>query len=623
MDLLVFWCSGIVLFMFADGLRLPRPSFTMVKDIEILEEKYIFKRTLKFRQKNWDRVKGLEAAKIQARTSDWRSKDTRVWSNRVIPSARNHRLLPDTEKSTTNEKIIWGSKGSRRFVSPSGSNRDSHIKGYMSKDLKCKSFGPKPKEVFPSTRGTKQPQLKSESGDIESKVLKGFQSRSTKGSENLRNGWNSSQPGVLLPKKVRNKSEDRLRGITVFSKVFQKDQERLGLGFDGDMPSRTVKLRNPNSRATNHFQTSKRNRNPMQLSEREEDFISEEVSIATDDSTQSAFSPTSINYSEEGLYPKGHKEVLSKEDPTANYKPAEISSTSKSGWFGKIDVLKKTSGQDFNNSNMSPEGSGGSTAIFDHREERGHFNNIQPVFPSSTSFVDSFQISYSSEEQNILTTIQSLLTTSPQEMREEPLPLHTPKRNAEIMKHLTSTPSEGLLGQIKLSPDVVTENSFGSPLCESGYIVDGGACRSVCDISSIYCENEGQCLIVENVGAVCRCPHSNLLCDRGDCCVQSFTSIQILCILGSCCVLSVFLGLLLSLILRRDMRVVPKFGLDNSRLWISTFMPEPSDSFSSIAESTDFTWSSQCSSLPDMTTFGITKKVVSDPNLWTSESTRL
>ncbi|XP_041432759.1 uncharacterized protein LOC121398147 [Xenopus laevis] len=250
-------------------------------------------------------------------------------------------------------------------------------------------------------------------------------------------------------------------------------------------------------------------------------------------------------------------------------------------------------------------------------------SRILNVIPETKSNTVSPLVSLIDQKEGPSSAIQ-FLTSTHNSMIINTIP--SPAFRKDVLHSVLTGPttSEGLPGQVAMTfPDILREDGSG---CDSGYKIYDGICKSQCEISGIYCENGGQCVIVENIGAACRCPATDMLCYRDQCCLSSLTPIQLACIIGSCCVLlSALLVCVPILILRTHMKMFTKVGPENSRFWISTLMPASSISFSSIPESveSEFTLDSDCDSLPDLPSFFSTKKVTSDTSAWTTESTRL
>ncbi|XP_072010618.1 chondroitin sulfate proteoglycan 5 isoform X2 [Engystomops pustulosus] len=66
--------------------------------------------------------------------------------------------------------------------------------------------------------------------------------------------------------------------------------------------------------------------------------------------------------------------------------------------------------------------------------------------------------------------------------------------------------------------------------CRSGYIRRNNSCRSLCDIYPTYCYNGGQCYIVENTGAFCRCNTQDYIWHKGLRCESIITDFQVMCV---------------------------------------------------------------------------------------------
>ncbi|KAM4688393.1 chondroitin sulfate proteoglycan 5 isoform 2-T2 [Discoglossus pictus] len=66
--------------------------------------------------------------------------------------------------------------------------------------------------------------------------------------------------------------------------------------------------------------------------------------------------------------------------------------------------------------------------------------------------------------------------------------------------------------------------------CRSGYVRRNNSCKSVCDIYPTYCYNGGQCYIVENTGAFCRCNTQDYIWHKGMRCESIITDFQVMCV---------------------------------------------------------------------------------------------
>ncbi|XP_021503614.1 chondroitin sulfate proteoglycan 5 isoform X2 [Meriones unguiculatus] len=66
--------------------------------------------------------------------------------------------------------------------------------------------------------------------------------------------------------------------------------------------------------------------------------------------------------------------------------------------------------------------------------------------------------------------------------------------------------------------------------CRIGFVRHNGSCRSVCDLFPSYCHNGGQCYLVENIGAFCRCSTQDYIWHKGMRCESVVTDFQVVCV---------------------------------------------------------------------------------------------
>ncbi|KAM9308106.1 chondroitin sulfate proteoglycan 5 [Gastrophryne carolinensis] len=66
--------------------------------------------------------------------------------------------------------------------------------------------------------------------------------------------------------------------------------------------------------------------------------------------------------------------------------------------------------------------------------------------------------------------------------------------------------------------------------CRNGYIRRNNSCKSLCEIYPTYCYNGGQCYIVENIGAFCRCNTQDYIWHKGLRCESIITDFQVMCV---------------------------------------------------------------------------------------------
>nr|XP_033787823.1 chondroitin sulfate proteoglycan 5 isoform X2 [Geotrypetes seraphini] len=105
------------------------------------------------------------------------------------------------------------------------------------------------------------------------------------------------------------------------------------------------------------------------------------------------------------------------------------------------------------------------------------------------------------------TSVQQTFVTSQGEAR--------PKSNPEMVKE----PTQILAGSGNRSTE-----------CRSGYLRHNRTCKSVCDIYPTYCYNGGQCYLVENSGAFCRCNTQDYIWHKGVRCESIVTDFQVMCV---------------------------------------------------------------------------------------------
>lgn len=66
--------------------------------------------------------------------------------------------------------------------------------------------------------------------------------------------------------------------------------------------------------------------------------------------------------------------------------------------------------------------------------------------------------------------------------------------------------------------------------CRNGYVRRNNSCKSLCEIYPTYCYNGGQCYIVENIGAFCRCNTQDYIWHKGLRCESIITDFQVMCV---------------------------------------------------------------------------------------------
>ncbi|XP_070582938.1 chondroitin sulfate proteoglycan 5 [Erythrolamprus reginae] len=86
-----------------------------------------------------------------------------------------------------------------------------------------------------------------------------------------------------------------------------------------------------------------------------------------------------------------------------------------------------------------------------------------------------------------------------------------------------SGPVSGDLARETGTPENSTE-------CRIGYTRHNATCKSVCDTFPSYCHNGGQCYLVENLGAFCRCNTQDYIWHKGLRCESIVTDFQVMCV---------------------------------------------------------------------------------------------
>ncbi|XP_069490184.1 uncharacterized protein [Ambystoma mexicanum] len=161
-------------------------------------------------------------------------------------------------------------------------------------------------------------------------------------------------------------------------------------------------------------------------------------------------------------------------------------------------------------------------------------------------------------------------------------------------------------GNLQASIDVGEKNTNNvSTSCNPGYVLTGSLCKSVCEINPAYCHNRGKCLILENIGPLCRCIQKDYVWYKGDRCESYLTDLQLNGIIIGCCLLVSVLLLLFPLLLMKTHSTKPaKKSLGStSKLWISSLMPHMNLSFSTLSEASDATERTLFDTLPRLSTF--------------------
>ncbi|XP_072926847.1 uncharacterized protein [Hemitrygon akajei] len=132
-------------------------------------------------------------------------------------------------------------------------------------------------------------------------------------------------------------------------------------------------------------------------------------------------------------------------------------------------------------------------------------------------------------------------------------------------------------------PNTIQSSNDSWHVCKPGYIHKNDSCWSVCEVIPNYCYNGGECGVIENVGAICRCSAKDHAWYRGRRCQTVITEVQLTCILIGTSLLVALLFLILIVTFTLKLRSLKKAQqrFDSRRkLWISSG-PQGNSSFTS------------------------------------------
>nr|XP_044993011.1 chondroitin sulfate proteoglycan 5 isoform X2 [Jaculus jaculus] len=123
--------------------------------------------------------------------------------------------------------------------------------------------------------------------------------------------------------------------------------------------------------------------------------------------------------------------------------------------------------------------------------------------------------------------------------------------------------------------------------CRSGFVRHNGSCRSVCDLFPSYCHNGGQCYLVENIGAFCRCNTQDYIWHKGVRCESIVTDFQVMCVAVGSAALVLLLLFMMTVFFAKKLYLLKT---ENSKLRRTNKFRTPSElhndnfSLSTIAE---------------------------------------
>ncbi|XP_007499770.1 chondroitin sulfate proteoglycan 5 isoform X3 [Monodelphis domestica] len=145
---------------------------------------------------------------------------------------------------------------------------------------------------------------------------------------------------------------------------------------------------------------------------------------------------------------------------------------------------------------------------------------------------------------------------------------------------ITFRPRPGEAGK-ELAP------SENGTVCRSGFVRHNGSCRSVCDLFPSYCHNGGQCYLVENLGAFCRCNTQDYIWHKGMRCESIITDFQVMCVAVGSAALVLLLLFMMTVFFAKKLYLLKT---ENSKLRKTNRFRTPSElhndnfSLSTIAE---------------------------------------
>ncbi|XP_078395855.1 uncharacterized protein LOC144679362 [Cetorhinus maximus] len=172
--------------------------------------------------------------------------------------------------------------------------------------------------------------------------------------------------------------------------------------------------------------------------------------------------------------------------------------------------------------------------------------SVSDIQMATLYYWDEISTELEDENELRLTTVSPKIQTML--VKEEGISMQTEPnqdfRSESFLKKNAFTGSSGSESRrdTSLSPPVLGEN--GSD-CKLGYLKQNKSCKSICDMVPNYCYNGGQCYIMENVGAICRCNAQDYIWHKGSRCEFIITEFQVMCIaVGSSAVVILLLFML-------------------------------------------------------------------------------
>ncbi|XP_078254499.1 uncharacterized protein cspg5a isoform X2 [Rhinoraja longicauda] len=156
--------------------------------------------------------------------------------------------------------------------------------------------------------------------------------------------------------------------------------------------------------------------------------------------------------------------------------------------------------------------------------------DVSGVQLATLHYWDEMASELESEKELRLTTVSPKVQTML--VREEDVTRQTMSNldfiSESYLTVFTDTSDSETSRDVSLSPLFFGEK--GRKECQLGYVRQNKSCKSICDMAPNYCYNGGQCYLMENVGAICRCNAQDYIWHKGIRCEFIITEFQVMCI---------------------------------------------------------------------------------------------
>ncbi|XP_076865609.1 chondroitin sulfate proteoglycan 5b isoform X2 [Brachyhypopomus gauderio] len=153
-----------------------------------------------------------------------------------------------------------------------------------------------------------------------------------------------------------------------------------------------------------------------------------------------------------------------------------------------------------------------------YESDRGHQIDTPPP-PRPQELQGGDPTSWTSDFYDYLSPDYSTTEAYPDE--DPPTPVYMEDENLSS-NHQPFAPGFGAAGYDPAGP------AEGGSACLPGFVYGNGTCQSVCDSSSSYCFNGGQCYTT-GAGAFCRCNLQEYTWSKGSRCESVITDFQVMC----------------------------------------------------------------------------------------------